>query len=197
MWVIVCISMRILRLKTRSSPIFGCFSKRQILASLSSFWWSKRRTEEKQAWRQGETGYLQYSWLSFAMIDFLNHLTRSWLQVSFDLVEGTAQVFGHRCQRQCGVCVIDIHTSVYLLALCQPGFFSLSELKCLTKIMWPDMCLVMCHKLAGNSPQQTVSSHSTFILTSCVAINVSRQCACRDFFFIALSTKIIARIAKI
>lgn len=123
MWVIVCISMRILRLRTRSSPMFGCFSKRQILASLSNFWWSKRRTEEKQTWRQGETGYLQCSWLSFAMIGFLNHPTWSWLQVSFDLVEGTAQVFGHRCQHQCGVFVIDIRTSVYLLALCQPGLF--------------------------------------------------------------------------
>lgn len=54
---VLCECVRVWRFRNRSSPMLGCFSKRQILASLSSFWWSKRETEATWTQRNRRAGY--------------------------------------------------------------------------------------------------------------------------------------------
>lgn len=140
----------ILRSRTLYSPMLGCFSKRQILASLSSFWWSKGKAEETQTQthKQGVKLFFHFLhhtlwWLAFQVI---------WHEVGCNLV--LPQL---RTQRSIWAC-----QSVFLLkalCVCWLGvglLFSWSELKCLVEVMWPDMCLVMRHKRAGHRKRQTL-----------------------------------------
>lgn len=167
--------MHFSRLGTRGSPMLGCFSKRQILASLSSFWWSKRKIEETG------TSYFYCSSLSPAMIGFLKHLTWSWLQVSSDSVKDAAQNLG-----------VTVTVSGYLTLT----LLYLSLCVCLC-VRWlcvsPDLFLITTEMLGKNNvtwyvlgyePQTdattTTASYSGFILTPGVLLTLLLlKCFCR------------------
>lgn len=108
-----------------SSPMLGCFSKRQILASLSNFWWSegKRNTRHKHKWKWVIFNACHYS---FGVTGSLNHLTWSSLQVSFDPAE---DIVISVSVMYLTVTLLHVCLCACALACCRPQLFSLSELK--------------------------------------------------------------------
>lgn len=152
-----CQSVRF-KWKPVRSPMLGCFSKRQILASLSSFWWSA----ETQT--RVNTGYFFFyacqhpqEWLASWVI---RHEVSCRSALTSRRTSLTAPVW---CswQSHFGTCVL-----CALAGSLSGRLFSLSPTKWCAKIMWPDMCLVGCHKLSATPG----SSRSGCILTSRAAV---------------------------
>lgn len=88
------------------SPMLGCFSKRQILASLSSFWWSGSQKQRRH-------GQEVCSKLLFLVL--LKIIWHDWLSDSSELKLAASQFWlwgGHRTCCQCDGCEHSLYACV-------------------------------------------------------------------------------------